>query len=278
MAIQDFNFGVTRIVNIVLTPFESFQPVLPLAIVSLVMGIFMLLIFRYTSNQKEIRKTKDLIKGHLIEIRLFKDNLRVLLSAQKKILLYNLKYMALAVKPMLFMILPVGIALIQMNDWFGHRPLRPGESAVVAVSVSHEKAADLSDVAIEVDKGLTVETPALRMPDANEVDWRIRADVPGEHRVIVRASGYTFQKQVVVSESPLVRVSSVRVAAATLWDSFFNPGEEPLPANPLVNRIEVGYPHRSIEILGWKFNWLLVFFVLSMAFGLAFKRFFKVEI
>ncbi len=278
MVIQDFNFGVSRIVNIVLTPFESFQPVLPLAIVSLVMGIFMLLIFRYTSNQKEIRKTKDLIKGHLIEIRLFKDNLRVLLSAQKKILLYNLKYMALAVKPMLFMILPVGIALIQMNDWFGHRPLRPGESAVVAVGVSHEKAADLSDVAIEVDKGLTVETPALRMPDANEVDWRIRADVPGEHRVIVRASGYTFQKQVVVSESPLVRVSSVRVAASTLWDSFFNPGEEPLPANPLVNRIEVGYPHRSIEILGWKFNWLLVFFVLSMAFGLAFKRFFKVEI
>lgn len=278
MAIQDFNSGVTRIVNIVLTPFESFQPVLPLVIVSLVMGIFMLLIFRYTSNQKEIRKTKDLIKGHLIEIRLFKDNLRVLLSAQKKILLYNLKYMALAVKPMLFMILPVGIALIQMNDWFGHRPLRPGESAVVAVSVSHEKAADLSDVAIEVDKGLTVETPALRMPDTNEVDWRIRADVPGEHRVIVRASGYTFQKQVVVSESPLVRVSSVRVAASTLWDSFFNPGEEPLPANPLVNRIEVGYPHRSIEILGWKFHWLLVFFALSMAFGLAFKRFFKVEI
>ena len=278
MAIQDFNSGVTRIVNIVLTPFESFQPIWPLAIVSLVMGIFMLLIFRHTSNQKEIRKTKDRIKGHLIEIRLFKDNLRVLLSAQKKILLYNLKYMALAVKPMLFMILPVGIALIQMNDWFGLRPLRPGESAVVAVSVSHEKAADLSDVAVEVDQGLTIETPALRMADADEVDWKIRADAPGEHLVTVRASGYTFHKQVVVSESPLVRVSSVRVAATTLWDPFFNPGEEPLPANPLVKRIEVGYPHRLIEILGWKFHWLLVFFVLSIVSGLAFKRFFKVEI
>jgi uncharacterized membrane protein (DUF106 family) len=237
----------------------------------------MLVIFRYTSNQRGIKEAKDKIKAHLLEIRLFKDDLGTVLSAQKRIFLYNLRYMKYALKPMLFMMVPVVIILVQLEGWFGYRPLKVGESAIVSVRVTDEEAEALSNISLDVDKGLTVETPPLRIPEEREVDWRIRADELGEHSLVFNVSGHTFQKRVIVSDGRLTPASP-RVVASSVWDTFLNPGQESITKNPFVERIEVDYPSRSIEILGWKTHWLIVFFVLSIVFGFAFKGLFKVEI
>jgi len=237
----------------------------------------MLFIFRYTSDQKRIKETKDRLKAHLLEVRLFKDDLRIQLSAQKDILLHNFTYMKLALKPMLFMIIPVVIILIQLDGWFGYRPLKPGESAIVSVKLSDNSTDALSNISVESpDKGLLVETPPLRIPEEREVSWRVRANEPGGYNLTFNVSGSTFQKRVVISNGQLDRVS--RVVASSLWDAFLNPSEESIGKNPLMKKIEVDYPSRSIEFLGWHVHWLVVFFILSIVFGFAFKGFFKVEI
>jgi uncharacterized membrane protein (DUF106 family) len=235
------------------------------------------MIFRYTSNQKEVREAKEQIKAHLLEIRLFKDDLRILFSAQKSILLYNLKYMKHALRPMLFMIVPVAIILIQLDGWFGYRPLKQGESAIISVKLLDNSMDALSNISIESSKGLMVETPPLRIHSENEVDWRILANELGEHKLIFNVLGHTFQKGVIVSNGRLVRVSP-RVVASNLWDTLLYPGEESIVKNSLVRQIEIDYPSRSIGIFGWKIHWLVVFFVLSIVFGFAFKGLLGVEI
>ena len=45
-----------------------------------------------------------------------------------------------------------------------------------------------------------------------------------------------------------------------------------------LKEIEVYYPSQSIEFFGWKFHWLAIFFVLSVAIGFGFRRVFNVEI
>ena len=173
------NLYLSRFFDLLMWPFQSLDPLWSLALFSLVTGIIMLLIFRYTSDQKGIKETKDLIKAYLLEIRLFKDDLRIQLSAQKNILRHNMTYMKHALKPMLFMIIPVVVILIQLDGWFGYRPLKPGESAIVSVKLSGNDRKALSDLTVDADNGLTVETPPLRIPMENEVDWRIRAMSPG---------------------------------------------------------------------------------------------------
>ena len=54
--------------------------------VSLLTALLMLFVFQLTSNQAGIRRAKDRIKAHLLELRLFKDNMRVTLWAQGGIL------------------------------------------------------------------------------------------------------------------------------------------------------------------------------------------------
>ncbi len=43
--------------------------------ISLLTGLFMLLVFKLTSNQAGLQRTKDRIKAHLLEFRLFKDSI-----------------------------------------------------------------------------------------------------------------------------------------------------------------------------------------------------------
>jgi len=85
----------------------------------------MLLIFRYISNQKEIKETKSKIRAYIYELRLFKDELGLVLSAQKNILIQNLKYIKYALKPMIFMIIPMALNLIQLDSWYGAQATKP---------------------------------------------------------------------------------------------------------------------------------------------------------
>jgi uncharacterized membrane protein (DUF106 family) len=263
--------------DLLLISFQSLNPFWSVCIFSFLTGFFMLLIFRYTSNQEGIGQVKDRIKAHLFEFRLYKDDFGILLSAQKNILLYTVKYMKHLVKPVLFMILPVAIILIQLEGWFGYIPLKLGESTVVSVKIAREGAELLSNISIRAEKGLTVETPPLRIPLEREVAWRVRADELGEHKLIFNAAGHTLQKRVIVNDGRLARVSP-RVVDSSLWASFLNPGEGPIAEVSFIKRIEVDYRPRPIEIFGWEIHWLLAFFILSIVFGYAFKGFLKVEI
>jgi hypothetical protein len=71
---------------------------------------------------------------------------------------------------------------------------------------------------------------------------------------------------------------SPNVVASNPLEIILNPGEKPIPKNPLIKRIEVGYPSRLIEILGWKTHWLVLFFIFSIISGFAFKGVFGVEL
>src|SRR4030067_3637841 len=106
------------------SPFRALNPLWGLCVISLLTGVLMLIIFRYTSNQEGIKKAKDKIKAYLFEIRLYKDDMGLMLQAQKNLLKYNFIYMKYSVIPMLVMMIPVVLVLIQLNFRFGYSPLK----------------------------------------------------------------------------------------------------------------------------------------------------------
>ena len=69
------NRAVTSFFDLVLTPLEAVSDEFALLFVSGIFGVLALWIFKHISWQKGIKATKDKIKGHLIEIRLYQDDL-----------------------------------------------------------------------------------------------------------------------------------------------------------------------------------------------------------
>ena len=271
------NHALTALLDLLMTPLGRIGPAWALFVVSLLAGLMMLLIFRRTSNQARIKEAKDKMQAHLIEILLFKDSPRIILRALKNLIRYNGMYMRYAFTPMIYMILPVSLLLIHLDGWFGYRPLHVGESAIFSVTLSPEGPNVLSRVSIETDKGMILETQPLRILENGEIDWRVRADTPGEHIITVNASGHTVRKKIQVAETSLTRLSKVMVGSSFL-DVLLNPGEGPIEPGLFIHTISIGYPAREIEIFGWRAHWLLLFFILSIAGGFAFKKVLKIEI
>lgn len=272
-----FNAAVSGLFDLLLAPFRSLSPWIALAVVSLLTGFLMLFIYRRASNQDGIRRVKNRIKAHLLELRLFKNDLGVSLRAQGSILAANLKYIGYAFKPLLVMIVPVLLILIQLNDWFGSRPLRAGEQALVKVRLAEGYSPIETDLRLDASAGLVVETPPLRIEEDREVDWRIRAESPGVRELILRWADQSAAKKVVVEDGRLARVSTAKVRT-NIWREISHPGEKSLPSDSPVTTFEVRYPERRLGLFGIGVHWLVAYFVLSIMLGFAFKGVFKVTL
>ncbi len=275
MRVVNLVFG--GLVGLALWPFRALSPWAGMASLSLLTALLMLAVFKLTSDQAAVRKAKDAIKAHLLELRLFKDNLRVSLGAQGGILKANLRYAAANLRPLLVMIVPLVLILTQMSLWFDRAPLRPGEETLVKVLLDAGSDPAGISIALEPGSNLIIDSPAVRIPDDHEVVWRLRAVDEGAGRVLVTAGGRTIEKAVAVGGRPLTRISSV-ASRGSFWKRLLHPGEPPLPAGTPVRSIEVLYPAKKLAVFGLAIHWLIAYFILSLVFGFALKGVFKVEI
>ncbi len=272
-----FNSIFGKIFEIVFFPFKSMTPWIGMIFISFLTSLLMLCVFRFTSHQQGIKQVKNKIKAHLLEIRLFKDSLNVSLRAQGNILRYNLKYIGYSVKPLMVMIIPLILILIQLNLWFGHQSLTPGQEVILKVEVDEDLSLLDTEFLIESSSSLVIETSPLRIEETREVNWKLFAKETGIHELSITVNGHRIVKKVAVAQKPLSKISPVKVRR-NIIDELFNPGEAPLPANHPIKSLEIKYPLNYMSLFGWKIHWLIVYFAVSIIFGFALKGVFKVEI
>jgi len=272
-----FNSFFGKIFEFIFFPFRNMSPWVGMILISFLTALMMLLIYRFTSNQEGIRKVKNKIKAHLLELRLFKDSLALSLKAQGNILLSNLRYIRYSGKPLLVMIIPLILILIQLNLWYGYQSLKPGEETIIKVKLKEEQNPLDLDLTIQPSQALAVETPPLRIEEENEINWRLRAREKGIHHLSFKINGQSFTKKVAVAQKPLTKISPLKVRP-NFFSALSNPGEPPLSGDLPVESIEVKYPAKNMNLFGWHIHWLIVYFALSIIFGFAFKGIFKVEI
>jgi len=271
------NSVIGKVFDVIVWPFRGLGPWPVMIEISFLTGLLMLFIFRGTSNQDGIRTAKNRIKAHLLELRLYQDSLAQQLRSQGRILAANGRYIGYALKPMLVMIIPVVLILVQLNLWFGSRPLRVGEAALVKFKLSAGRVPLGTDLRLEAPAGLEIETPPLRIEDEGEIDWRVKARSEGVYALVFHSGGEAFTKSVSVGQTRMTKIAALKPGPGLL-DQVFNPGEKPLPGNASIVSVEVAFPAQRMSLFGLGMHWLVAYFVLSIIFGFAFKGVFKVEI
>ena len=258
-------------------PMGSLGVNLPAAIVvgiSLVIGLVMVVVFRYTSDQKAIHVAKDRLKAHLLALRLFQDQIPVVLRSYGRIVLATGRYLRLAFKPLLFVIVPLTFLIVQLDRYLGSMPVEVGHPFLVKVRMDNPDA--LNEASLQLPDGLSTTAAAVHVPSESEVAWRVVPEKPGEYVVNVQASDQTFSKRVVVGAG-LQRLSRVRLRGK-FWERIFVSSEPALPASSLIESIDVQYPARNVALAGFEWNWIWLFFVLSLAAGFLFKSILGIEI
>lgn len=244
-------------------------------VVAAVTGVGLLVVFKYTSNQRAIKRVRDDINAQLLALKLFKDSTPVALRAQGRLLLGAFRLFVLAIVPMLVMIVPVCLILGQLALWYQLRPLRVGEQAVITLKLKHDQASPGPDVSLRPTDAVEVVTGPVRVLSKREVCWDLKAAKTGTHRLEFQAGAETAVKELAIGDD-LMRVSKLR--PAWNWpDVLLNPHEQPFRAGSPVQSIEIDYPHRSSWTSGTD-TWVIYWFVASMIGALCFRRLLNVNI
>ena len=257
-------------------------PFMMVTLVSAGVGVLFILAFPHVSWQGGIVMVKDRIKFNLLAIRLFQDDLGMVLKSTGLTLAWNFAYIGLNLIPMVVLAAPFMIVWFQLNALYAYDPLPVGSKQLVTVELA--AGTDPTQVEFTAPAGVSLGR-RVNLADAKEplIHLELRADVAGRHELGLVHQGLTVTKGFDVAERgrrlAVMRTSEPLSRFAAAQDPIVWFGEPALPGDSFLRAIRVVYPPKPLGFLdGGEISIMIWFVLVSMAFGFGLKGVFGVEI
>ncbi len=237
-------------------------------VIAAVTGVLLLAVFKYTSNQRAIKRVRDDINANLLALKLFKESAVVAVAAQGRILWGAVRLLVFALVPMAIMSVPVLLILGQMSLWYQQRPLRVGEDAVVTLKLNGAAGDPIPEVNLRPTEAVETTVGPVRVLSKREICWKIRACASGHHLLVFQVDGQTVNKELAIGAG-YMRVSARRPG----WDweeALLYPQEQPFAPDSPVRSIDIAYPARSSWVSGTD-SWWIYWLIASMVAGYCFR-------
>lgn len=264
---------MTLLFDVCFAPFLRGPGWLSLIVFSALAAVCGLLVYKYTSDQSAIKRTKDRIKAAILAIKLFRDDLGVIARSLGRVCLCATVMLRHALLPVVLMIVPFVLAMAQLGLRYQWRPLLPGESAVLIVEFA-EGGGAFGETSLDPGRSIIVEAGPVRIPSEGRMFWRVSGTSPGRHRILVRVGDEVLGKSITVGGG-FARVNQSR-SRGSLWDALIHPAEAPLPKDSALSRITISYPDRDSWFCGANL-WLVWLMAISFLVAWVFKPVFGVE-
>lgn len=278
---MDFFFAAcTRLANLALEPLSRLHPMWGLLLASLLSALAIVWLVGKASPQRQVRTLKAKIRGHLLEMWIFRDSNRVVFAAQAKIVAATLKLILSLVPSLVVMTVPMLLLMAQLQAHYGYRPLQPGEHAILRLVFAPNTAPEDVDAVLEAPEGLAVTSPALRVPEEHEVAFRITAKQEGPYLLRVYSAGTEVSKSVVVSASGAIAPSGRALSAvrtSELGLRLLYPVEAAIPAGA-ISSIHLEYPSRELRLGRVRLHWLWPYLILTTLAVFPIKSLLRVEL
>jgi hypothetical protein len=235
-----------------LWPFELLGTEVAIAVVSALFGVLGLLIFKYISWQKGIKSTKDQIKGHMIEIRIYQDDLAVVGKAVGKVMLRNFQYLSLNILPFVPLSVPFVILVSQLVVRYAFEPLEEHKPFTITVELAQEHRKQVADLEVIAPDWAKDELVIVRAPSDGRAFVSVRDAVPGawEFGFRVGSSGTVVEKSVIIGADTEVPRAMQPERVGTFFAAWLWPAESTIHDSPIERiAIENGYPESSFAFL-----------------------------
>jgi len=266
------NAAANTIGSVVFAPIALVPGWLSITIISAVLGIPLLIIFKYTSNQRALTRTINDIKTSLLAVRLYRDNIAVTMKSEARLMRCSVELFVYSLIPVLIMSIPLSLILAQMGLWYQARPLQPGDAPVVVKLKLNSALENWPAVTLDPGLGARVVAGPVRIASRKEICWTIQPAQEGNHVLKFQAGEQQIEKQLAIGRG-FMRVSTKR-PGIDVADVIMHPLEQPLSAASPVDSISIAYPERKSFIYGTDW-WLVYFCVISMLAALLASPFIK---
>ncbi len=278
--------------NVILTPFEWLGEGMALVLVSGVFGILCLLLFKQVSWQKGIKGTKDKIKGNMIAIRLYQDDLVIVGKSVGKVLLRNFQYLSLNFGPILPLVPPMVLVAAQFVVRYGFDPipvtpteeiadLLAGQGTLIEIEMKpgHEAEVARLEVKLPADQLVAV-SPLGRSVAAGVAYIEVVAIGSGSQEIEFLIDGRRVGTKEIVTGDERPRVMQPE-RVSSFWSAWLWPAEDTFANDSPIARVAFAYPERKLAIPympDGPLGVLLAFFLSTILFGVAILKPLNIQI
>ena len=186
------NTLLNAISDTLLGPLAGWPPLLTLVLVSAVTGVLMAIVFRFTSRQQALRRVADLSRAQVLAIKLFKDDPIGIFRSLGQLMKCTGLRLWYSLPPMLVMLVPFVLLLVQLAQRYEYRPLQPREKMIVEAQLAQKAWPRSAEVALQLPSRIEVEARPLRDHQRHTIYWRARvieaAEPSGDRGVGRRSS------------------------------------------------------------------------------------------
>jgi hypothetical protein len=283
------NRAVSSIFDLFLYPIERLGTEVALILVSGLFGVLAMIAFKHISWQRGIKKQKDKIKGHMIAIRIYQDDLGIVLKSVGGVLTRNTKYVGLNLLPILPLLAPFTLVAAQLVTRYSFAPiplsevpptgsLEPARGIVLEIAMKAGQEARVRDLVIDLPEGLTAVSPLVRSPRDGMAWLEVVAVRAGEWEIdCLIGAEPVGGKRIVTGDVPSRMMQPERVAG--FWSSWLSPAEDVFSDSTPIARVAFSYPERDLRVLpGGPGGIIVSFFVSSILFGMVLLKPLNIQI
>ncbi len=224
-------------------------------ILSVVVSLITSIIYKYTTNQAEIKRIKEDIKKLREKMKKHKDNQKKLMEINQEMMSKNFAIMKQSLRSMLYSFLPIILILSWMAGNLVYEPIMPGEEFTVEAFLSDGYAGDKDEVSLSIMPEMEI---IGRENDDSKIVWTLRAETVGTYSLLFQGETFRESKEVLVTE--------------------IKDYEQPVQSyDSDLERVVVGNDHvrpfGDTSLFGWRPGWLGAYILLSIPLSILMRKF-----
>ena len=229
-------------------------------IISLVISFLVVIIYKWTTNQKLMKQIKDDMKTLQNKIKtLTQSNPEKAMKLQQEAMKKNMVYMKHSFKPTLYTLIPLLLLFGWLNATLMYVPIGTNETFQVNAYFSHQ---DGQSVSIDVPEYFTIIGNQTQQIMDDKASWKIRSTENGMYDLNFNLNNQTCTKKMLITDqlktAPKKEFCKKPFKYAEIEYEKLKPAGE------------------NFSLLGWHPGWLGWYIILSILASMLFRKILKV--
>ena len=194
---MSFNSIFESILNPIFSPLLKIPYLLSIILISFVISLIIVVIYKYFTNQSLMKDLKDEIKDLQKQMKDLRDKPQDMMKIQKRAMDANFKYMIHSLKPTLITFIPIIIIFGWLNMHMAYYPLVQDQEFSVLLDFNDQahgavQMADVQDLVILNGNNQTISEHQAKF---------LMKGKPGEYTISFKYDEEEYEKDIIITES-----------------------------------------------------------------------------
>ncbi len=230
---------------------------LSILIISFILTLLTTVIYKYTTNQPEMKRLKDETKMHQKQLKELKGNPKKAMEVQQQAMAVNMEYMKHSFKPMLYTMLPLLVIFGWLSAHYAYEPIHPGTPFNVTV---YTQGLEGKEISLESIPELAISEVKQTIQN-EQATWTLQGS-EGDYKLMVTQEGNTAERRILISserkyENPIGVINNGPIQKIILHNAELQ-------------------PFGDLSIFGWHPGWIGTYIIFSIGLSMLLRKLMKV--